>query len=266
MKKLNEKKNKKIDGFFIAIILIIMGINLVMPMGGSGSRFMGFDLPKPLIPIHDHPFLYWSTESVNKFVDLRSLTFVVLKEHIEQFNIDDVIYKYYPEAGIYVIDEVLNGAVLTCLKGVSLIDNNEPVLFNDCDHIFTCREFYDHCTNGDHESPDGALLTFTSNDPKFSFAQLDNNGNVIRTVEKEAISNKAICGAYYFKNRETFESAAGEYLRKSTYSEFYVSGVYNIMAQHKSKIRSFTVDMHLAFGTPEEYDLALKSNAFEAFK
>ena len=243
-----------------------MGINLVMPMGGSGSRFMGFDLPKPLIPIHGHPFLYWSTESVRKFVELDSLTFVVLKEHVKQFDIDSVIGKYYPEAKIFILDEVLNGAVLTCLKGVSLIDNDKPVLFNDCDHIFTCKEFYDFCADEIFDDADGALLTFKSDDPKFSFVELDSEGSVIRTVEKEAISNQAICGAYYFGNRETFERAAGETLKVSMYNEFFMSGVYNIMANHNEKIRCFPVDMHLAFGTPDEYRTALTSDAFEALK
>ena len=239
-----------------------------MPMGGRGSRFseMGYDLPKPLIPIFGHPFLYWSTKSIQKFVDLSSLTFVTLKEHVEQYKIDEVIKKYYPDAQIYVLDDVLNGAVLTCLKGVSLIDNDDPVLFTDCDLIFTCDGFYKFCGSDTRGEVDGVLMTFISDDPKSSFVELDSGGRVVRTVEKEAISNHAICGAYYFKNRDTFERAADEYLKVSTYKEFYISGVYNVMAKNNALIRTFMIDMLLPFGIPEEYKAALKSNAFEALK
>ena len=249
-----------------------MGINLIMPMGGSGSRFSerGFDLPKPLIPINDKPFLFWSTESVRKFVELSSITFVVLKDHIESFQIDAVIKQYYPDATIHVLENVLNGAVFTCLRGVSSIDNGSPVLFNDCDHIFTCKEFYKFCSEQNPENSeqnlqilDGALLTFPSTDPKFSFAELDDAGYVIRTAEKEVISNRAICGAYYFRDRKTFEYAAEDYLNESVNNEYYMSGVYNVMIRQKRAIRTFMVDMHLPFGTPEEYDNALKSDAFE---
>lgn len=90
------------------------GINLIMPMGGKGSRFTkeGFQVPKPLIRIKDKPFFYWATQSIRKYIKLKSLTFVVLQEHIDKFSIDKEILNYFPEAKIEIIQEVLNGAVL----------------------------------------------------------------------------------------------------------------------------------------------------------
>jgi len=242
-----------------------MGIHLIMPMGGSGSRFSerGFSLPKPLIPIQGHPFFYWATESVHRFIKLSSLTFVVLLDHIKQFDIDKVIYEYYPDAKLHVLERVLNGAVLTCLEGIKTIHDEKPVLFNDCDHIFKSREFYEFCEKQKFDDVDGILLYFRSIDPKFSFVELDETGNVLSTVEKEAVSDKAICGAYYFRNRALFEKATNVYLSEYSCKEFFISGVYNIMASQGANIRSFSVDMHLSFGTPEEYDLALKSEVFD---
>lgn len=243
-------------------------IHLVMPMGGSGSRFSewGFELPKPLIELHDKPFFYWATESIRKFIPLRSLTFVILKEHVKNFNIDIRIREFYDDANIYILDDVLDGAVLTCLEGVKLINDEAPVLFNDCDHLFTCKSFNDFCNNNDFSRLDGGLLTFTSSDPKFSFLELDKDSNVLRTVEKQAVSNIAICGAYYFRNRAIFIEAAEKYLVNCTYKEFFMSGVYNVMAKENQIIKSFAVDMHLPFGTPDEYKVAQKSNAFEVLK
>ena len=241
-----------------------MSIHLIMPMGGSGSRFSerGFSQPKPLIPINNRPFFYWATESVNKFTKLCSLTFVVLKEHVERFDIDKSIRQYYPDAYLCILEHVLNGAVLTCLEGVNTIKDTNPILFNDCDHIFTCREFYAFCKAGRFDNVDGALLSFTSNDPKYSYLEINDAGQIIRTAEKEAVSNQAVCGAYYFRNRIVFKQAADVYLNECTYEEYFVSGVYNIMVRQGAKIRCFTVDMHLPFGTPEEYDHAQKSEAF----
>lgn len=239
-------------------------IHLIMPMGGAGSRFFknGFVMPKPLIEINGFPFFYWSTLSISNFVEVQDITFVVLKQHIEEFNIDEKIKKYFPKAKIVVIPELLNGAVLTCMHGVENIDDDLPIIFNDCDHMFTCEEFYKYCRQGDFGSVDGALLTFTSNDPKYSFLEMNENGNVIHTVEKQAVSNHAICGAYYFKNTDIFLKCAEEYLQKCNYSEYFVSGVYNIMAEHNMKIINFTCDMHLPFGTPDEYYEAEKSSEF----
>ncbi len=240
-------------------------VHLIMPMGGAGSRFFkdGFVIPKPLIEIKDKPFLYWSTISITNFVDVLDVTFVVLKEHIDKFHIDKEILKYFPDAKIQVIPEILNGAVLTCMEGIKGIDDDAPIIFNDCDHLFICQPFYDYCKEGHFDTFDGGLLTFKSTDPKYSFLELDEKGNVIRTVEKEAISDNAICGAYYFKNKDVFLQNAESYLKNCNYTEYFVSGVYNEMAKRKMAIANFICDEHLPFGTPDEYYEALKSDSFE---
>lgn len=240
-------------------------IHLIMPMGGAGSRFFknGFVMPKPLIEINDRPFLYWSTSSLLKYIEVEDLTFVVLQEHIDEFHIDKEIYKYFPNAKIQIIPHLLNGAVLTCIEGVKGINDDLPIIFNDCDHLFYCQEFNNYCKNADFDNLDGALLTFESDDPKYSFLEVDENGNVVHTVEKKAVSNSAICGAYYFKNKELFLKSASEYLENCNYSEYYISGVYNVLASHEAKIANFKCDEHLPFGTPDEYYEAQESKQFK---
>ena len=60
---------------------VIMKVHYIMPMAGRGSRFHreGYDFPKPLIKIYGKPFFYWATESIAKYVDVRDITFIVLK-------------------------------------------------------------------------------------------------------------------------------------------------------------------------------------------
>lgn len=96
--------------------------HLVMPMGGKGQRFFndGYVAPKPLIEIHDRPFFYWSTMSILKYNPDCDVTFVVLREHIEKFDIKNRILSYFPQARVEVIPEVLAGAVLTCMAGVEI--------------------------------------------------------------------------------------------------------------------------------------------------
>ena len=243
-------------------------IHLIMPMGGAGSRFFkdGFVVPKPLIEINDKPFLYWSTNSLANFIDYKDLTFVVLKEHVDKYNIDEVIKEFYKDANMVVIPKILNGAVLTCMEGVKSINDDSPIIFNDCDHAFISKEFNNYANIKDFNNLDGALLTFNSNDPKYSYLEIDSNGNVINTVEKEVVSNYAICGAYYFKNRDLFIECAEEYLKKCNYNEYFVSGVYNIMAEKGMKIKNFPCDIHVPFGTPDEYYAAEDNEIFEKVK
>ena len=240
-------------------------IHIVQPMGGGGTRFAknGFSLPKPLIELGDKPFFYWSTASLYDDISNKDLTFVVLQDHIDKFGIDSEIKKYYPEAKIVVIPEILNGAVLTALEGVKDIDDDLPIIINDCDHAFKCYDFSKFINTEDISSVDGALLTFESSDPKYSFLEMDENDNVIHTVEKKAVSTHAICGAYYFRNVETFKKYAERYLKNCDYAEFFMSGVYNEMAKDNLIIKNYTCDYHIPFGTPDEYELAKQEEMFK---
>lgn len=242
-------------------------LHLIMPMGGGGTRFgnVGYESPKPLIDLHGKPFFYYATKSITDYIDVASLTFVVLKDHVDRFEIDSKILELFPEANIEVIPEVLPGAVLTCMAGAKKLPDGEAVLFNDCDHSFVCSKFSGYVNGGENtlectdELLDGALLTFESDEDKFSYAAFDERGYVNRTVEKQVISSDAICGAYYFKDKNIFESSAEEYLTKCEYKEFFMSGVYNVMCEHDMKIKTFRTDEHISFGTPDEYEDVLKN-------
>ena len=238
---------------------IMSKLHLILPMAGRGSRFFknGFVCPKPLIEINGKPFFYWAARSVEKFVDCADLTFVVLEEHIRDFAIDEKIKAYWPAARIVALPAVTEGAAVTALKGCEGLPDGEPILFNDCDHLFVCRAFNEFCAKGGFANgPAGALLTFESDSPAYSYLQYGADGNVCHTVEKQVVSHDAICGAYYFKDKKTYADACAEYLKNCEYKEFFVSGIYNVLAAQGARIAGFACDLHLPFGTPDEYRTA----------
>ena len=237
--------------------------HLIMPMGGAGARFYkeGYAERKPLIEINGKPFLYWATMSIVKFVDVADLTFIVLQEHIDDFEIDKVIGKYFPEARIEVLPEILPGPVFTSLKGIATIEDNAPVVINDCDHMFKCKEVNDILNSGKFDM-DGGLLTFHSDSPQFSYIKYGDNGEVAGTIEKKVVSNHAICGAYMFRMASMFQNVAESYIQNCPYNECFMSGIYNIMCERGMKVRDFFLDFHVEFGTPEEYEAAVDSPYF----
>lgn len=244
-----------------------MKAHLIMPMGGAGSRFYknGYMQPKPLIEINGKPFLYWSTMSIKRFVDIADLTFVVLKQHIEEFQIDVVIKKYFPEAKIDVLPSILPGPVFTALKGIEDISDSAPILFNDCDHMFKCSKINSLLNSGSFDM-DGALLTFESNEPQFSYVMYDKSGRIIGTIEKKVMSNHAICGAYIFKSANLFRSIAEQYTKDCPYSECFMSGMYSVMCNKGMKVNDYLLDFHVEFGTPEEYEKAKSSEFFKEIR
>jgi dTDP-glucose pyrophosphorylase len=98
-------------------------------------------------------------------------------------------------------------------------------------------------------------LTFRSADPKFSFAKVGSDGLVTETREKEAISDHAIAGAYYFARGRDFVDCATDMMiyGDRAKSEFYMSAVYNQAIRRGMKIGVFGIeqDQWRCLGTPE---------------
>lgn len=243
-------------------------MNLIMPMAGAGSRFYknGYKVPKPIIELQGEPFFFWAVQSIKKFIPVKNLIFVVLKDHIESFNIDSLIRSKFPEAKMVVIPEVLNGPVLTCLESLKEIENDFPVLFNDVDHLFYSDALVKELEGQKEIDYSGGFLTFFSNNPAYSYCKLNDENNVIETKEKQVISTNAITGAYLFKNASLFKQAAEKYLTNCNYPEYFMSGVYNVLIKQQEKVKHFPTELHLSFGTPDELEKVNQNHLIKFFR
>ena len=105
---------------------------------------------------------------------------------------------------------------------------------------------------------DGFLEVFKGQGNHWSFAKtIKNSTRVIKTAEKERISEYCSTGVYYFKRSidyiQAFENAL-KYKQKSK-NEYYVAPLYNYLIDSGLNIqivkRKFT-DFRFC-GTPEEY-------------
>ncbi len=226
---------------------------MVMPMAGRGSRFakQGVALPKPLVELAGRPFFWWATESLRRMVPVREMAFVVLQDHVRDFRIDQRILEFYPDARIVPIPDVTSGAAETAMIGMRALATSGPVAINDSDHAFLCPELIGIADALGKEFH-AALLCFTSDSPAFSYAQLDEEGRVVGTVEKRVVSAYAIAGCYLFSDPSLFLSLYEEYRLDCPYDELFVSGVYNRLAASRGRIGKIVASRHLSFGTPEE--------------
>lgn len=243
-------------------------VHLIMPMAGNGIRFLdkGISCPKPLIDLEGKPFFYWSVNSLKDKIQLEDIYFIVLEEHVKNYKIDEIIRRYYPESKIIAIPKVLNGSVLTALNVVNKINDDKPVIFNDCDHCFCSREFYDFCNGSEENNIDAGILTFTSDSKSYSYARCDDDGFVLETVEKQVISSNAICGLYYFSSIKLLDKYAKYYLNSCPYQEYFFSGIYNELIKSNKKVKNFKTDYHISFGTPKEYEMVIKNRELDKIK
>ncbi|RAS55675.1 nucleotidyltransferase-like protein [Vibrio diazotrophicus] len=244
-------------------------VNLLMPMAGRGSRFSksGYSLPKPLVKLNGKPFFWWSIMSISRSVEITTLTCVILKEHIEKFDIDKKILSYFPEARFVILEDVTSGALETAISGLKCINNDLPVIINDCDHAFEVNKLSESINLlKESENLDGYLCHFKSDSPAYSYGQYDQSEKLIETVEKRVISNLAIAGAYIFKSKQLVSLYYEEYKNNCLYDELFISGLYNFMVSDGKVIKGILLDSHLSFGTPDELAFASKNNTYTNWK
>lgn len=240
-------------------------LQILMPMGGLGQRFRdaGIDIPKPLIEVFGTPMFKKALASYDSYPGEKEHIFVVRKDTDEEYGLAASIKEILPDAKIKILDHNTRGAVETCMVAEELIDPNKPLVIMDCDIAFDAPEYFEKVQSAvSSDDFDGLLLSFTSEDPRYSFAEIDETGTVIRTAEKVAISNNALMGAYFFTKGSTFLDAAHELLSQEiseTMKEYYVSLIYNILIDAGLRVGLAKGTMY-SFGTPEELNRYIETH------
>ena len=235
-------------------------LHIIMPMAGEGSRFLkeGWDTPKPLIELHGKCLFQRAIDSVKANGISMKYSFIVRQEHIDKYKIDNQIKELLPEANIFSVLKTTRGAVETCLIAEDVIDDNDAVVVMDCDLEFRSERYMQlinmALSKSIKKTFGGALVSFESNNPRYSYAEVDDNMRVIRTAEKEPISSHALCGAYFFASGKDFKRVAHQLLIDGTdgKAEFYVSLLYNYLLAEGKTVYLAPMEEYYSYGTPEE--------------
>ena len=231
-----------------------------MPMAGEGSRFLkeGWTTPKPLIKLHDKELFLRAIGSVKVEDAPMKYSFIVRQEHIDKYQIDEKIKLILPDANIFSVQKTTRGAVETCLMARSAIAPGDSIVVMDCDLEFKSKDYVENIESilsKPIEDVDGGMLvSFDSDLPKYSYAEVDEDMNVIRTAEKEVISHHALCGAYFFSKAQGFLNAADAMLADTHFTkpEFYVSLLFNTLLQNGEHVKLAKMEEYYSYGTPEE--------------
>ena len=229
-------------------------------MAGEGSRFAkaGWTTPKPLIELNGQPLFKHAISSVAADGIAMKYSFIVRQEHIDKYGIDKGIQSFLPEANIFSVMKTTRGAVETCLMAESAIADDDAVIVMDCDLEFRSAKFIEIIrgilAQSLEQAEGGALVSFTSDQPKYSYAEVGDDGLVKHTAEKEVISSHALCGAYFFSSGKRFKQVAHQLLDEPEFKkpEYYVSLLYNYLLARGEKVYLAPMEEYYSYGTPEE--------------
>ena len=232
-------------------------LNVLIPMAGHGSRFVqaGYAFPKPLVEVENKPMIQAVVESLG--IEANYI-YIVQKEHFEKFNLAYLLNLITPDCKIISIDGVTEGAAITSLMAKEYINNDSPLIIANSDQIidWSSRDFIYSLMS---RNADGGILTFTSTHPKWSYAKINERGEVVEVAEKKPISNLATVGVYYWRYGSDYVRSAESMIAKDirTNNEFYVCPTYNELISEGKLIYTYNVDEMFGVGTPEDLNYYL---------
>jgi dTDP-glucose pyrophosphorylase len=252
-------------------------------MGGLGTRFaqVGIDTPKPLIEIEGKPMIFKAVSSFERLMQRTDvhirLVFIVRQEHQDKYELrtklEAVFSNFSPErlSCVFVMmTRDTRGAAETCLLAKDALLPDAPVVIMDCDLYFKSQQYEDLLLEMASEGPQaeeekisGLLVHFTSKSPRYSYALIDSStGLVVKTAEKNPISDCSLIGAYGFGSGRLFVSCAEELLLspidpEKGIKEYFISLVFNFVLAKGLKVKAVPRDEYASFGTPDEMALFL---------
>lgn len=239
---------------------------VVIPAAGLGSRFSaaGYAKPKPFIDVLGEPMIEHVIRNVTP--SGAEVHLLLRGEHVlaERRLVDNFIDRAYM---IHEVEKTTEGTACTLLLARAHFDDDRPVLVANSDQLvdFSVDAFIRDCAS---RALDGSILVFRdpTQNPKWSFARVNNDGLVTEVAEKKPISDLATVGIYLFRRGSDFVAAAVDMIARNdrVNNEFYTCPVYNYMIAAGLKIGVYEIPqsaMH-GLGTPEDLEayLAIRSS------
>lgn len=244
-------------------------MQIIIPMSGFGERFRqaGYKLPKPLIEVEGQPIISYV---IAMFPKETKFIFVCNQEHLDEpaFRMREVLQQYCPTGKVVGIASHKLGPVYAVSQAFEWIDDAEAAIVNYCD--FTCDWDYGHFKSWlDVVKPDGCVPAYQGFHPhslgSTYYAYIKHKGLWLEAIqEKKPFTDKpmeefASSGTYYFKSGALLKHYFQEVQRLNLHvnHEFYVSMVYQPMADEGKKVAVYPLNHFMQWGTPADLQVYL---------
>jgi NDP-sugar pyrophosphorylase family protein len=240
----------------------------VIPMAGRGQRFVdqGYADPKPLIPVGGKAMIVRSLECLPP---PRQRVLVVQREHQESARFREVAASL--RGKIVALDKVTRGQACTARIGVENVevtggvDMQTPILFAPCDtgYVYDVDKWL-----ALEKADDCDLILFTAKNhlpalwrpQMYGWLSTTKDGLIDKVAVKKQVEGvlpaeqEVVTGTFWFKSARLYQEETDAMIAANdrVNNEFYIDTIARRMVERGARVRAFTVDKYMPWGTPEE--------------
>jgi NDP-sugar pyrophosphorylase family protein len=263
------KAMRSLDDFLPAARTASTRASLVVPMAGRGQRFVdqGYRDPKPLIDVAGRPMIHQALDCLPRPA---ARVLVAQREHAADARFIATVAELPGETQVVELDRVTEGQAITARLGVSdgdkaRIDLSAPLLFAPCDTGYV----YDAAAwKALVQGSDADLIVWSARGhlpaiwrpQMYGWMAVAADGLVKEVAVKQlvdgvpAAEQEVVTGTFWFRDGTTFlrEVAALVADDDRVNGEFYLDTIARRMIECGARVRAFTVEKYMPWGTPEE--------------
>lgn len=230
-------------------------MNIIIPLGGKGIRFVneGYDKPKSLIQIFDKLMIQYVLDNIS--TERNDNIYIIYNKQLDEYDFVSFMNLNYPTIKLIRLEHDTSGPAETLMIGLKKILNTP----NTKSIVLDCDTFYTEDIVGIFRNSRENMVFYTKrkNDPPiYSYIQLDNDSIILDICEKNKISDNANTGAYAFNDIEELYNYCQFVVENniSFNNETYTSCVIKQMLNDNHIFKGQELDNSTVFslGTPSE--------------
>jgi len=233
-------------------------------MAGEGRRFLeaGYSLPKPMIPISGTPMV---VRAVRDLPAAERVIFLVRRDHIQQYDLDEQLRRHFPDARIVVVETSTEGQACTVRLAAEELVPDWPVIVAACDntHLYDRSQ---HAKLIEQDDVDALVWTCrghpgVSLSPlQYGYVQVEGR-KAVEIKCKQTISNTPskdhmVTGFFTFRYAQQMIDAIDHLVASDerVRGEFYMDVVPNLLLAEGCCVEVFEVEKYIGWGTPADYE------------
>ena len=182
----------------------------------------------------------YSQALVDTLKDLVEFSEVVLITDDSEFL---QIEKLSPRISSRVIPQKTAGALTTAAFGLQDVSESSPFLIIPSNSKISTLSIKNFIENMNRSEALVGAVVFEGSDPIYSYARVDNTGQIVEIVEKEVSGSCALAGYYYFKDKELFAGCVEWALVNNVQREgkFFLSPALNYFLANSMEITLYEI-------------------------